>query len=237
VDNGDGTITDDQTGLMWEKKDDNNTGGIHDKDNEYTWAGCCDGNCASYDDYCQPDAAAAAACSAQTGGAVGCSECSVGTCDVDPYGFGAITTIWDWLVQLNAEGGSGFAGYSDWRLPSEDGCNSCWTGGPDFACPCDPAELETILLVSAWCGPSPCVDPVFNTGCTGGCTVTTCSCTASIGYWSSTPSASTPESAWLVLFFSGDVFSVGKYGNSFVRAVRGGSPSAAFLDVTSDMLD
>lgn len=37
VDNGDGTITDNQTGLMWEKKDD--SGGIHDKNNLYTWSG------------------------------------------------------------------------------------------------------------------------------------------------------------------------------------------------------
>jgi hypothetical protein len=35
TDNGDGTITDNKTGLMWEKKDD--SGGIHDKDNAYTW--------------------------------------------------------------------------------------------------------------------------------------------------------------------------------------------------------
>jgi hypothetical protein len=35
TDNGDGTITDNVTGLMWEKKSDD--GGIHDKDNMYTW--------------------------------------------------------------------------------------------------------------------------------------------------------------------------------------------------------
>jgi len=35
TDNGDGTITDNNTGLMWEKKDD--SGGLHDKDNFYTW--------------------------------------------------------------------------------------------------------------------------------------------------------------------------------------------------------
>jgi len=35
-DNGDGTITDRQTGLMWEKKDD--SGGVHDQDNQYTWS-------------------------------------------------------------------------------------------------------------------------------------------------------------------------------------------------------
>ena len=37
TDNSDGTITDNNTGLMWEKKDD--SGGIHDQDNTYTWWG------------------------------------------------------------------------------------------------------------------------------------------------------------------------------------------------------
>jgi len=36
VDNGDGTVTDTQTGLMWEQKDD--SGGIHDTDNLYDWS-------------------------------------------------------------------------------------------------------------------------------------------------------------------------------------------------------
>lgn len=35
TDNDDGTITDNNTGLMWEKLSDD--GGIHDKDNTYTW--------------------------------------------------------------------------------------------------------------------------------------------------------------------------------------------------------
>ncbi len=35
TDNGDGTITDNTTGLMWEKKD--QSGGIHDYSNTYTW--------------------------------------------------------------------------------------------------------------------------------------------------------------------------------------------------------
>jgi hypothetical protein len=35
IDNGDGTITDLNTGLMWEKKD--AAGGIHDQGNRYTW--------------------------------------------------------------------------------------------------------------------------------------------------------------------------------------------------------
>jgi Protein of unknown function (DUF1566) len=42
-DNGDGTITDTQIGLMWEKKGD--AGGIHDKDNMYAWSTCFDPSC------------------------------------------------------------------------------------------------------------------------------------------------------------------------------------------------
>jgi len=40
TDNGDGTITDNNTKLMWEKKDD--CGGVHDKDNTYTFAAALD---------------------------------------------------------------------------------------------------------------------------------------------------------------------------------------------------
>ncbi len=36
VDNGNGTITDNQTGLQWEKKSDD--GGVHDRDNVYQWS-------------------------------------------------------------------------------------------------------------------------------------------------------------------------------------------------------
>jgi len=37
TDNGNGTITDHATGLMWEKLDDNNANGIHDHSRVYTW--------------------------------------------------------------------------------------------------------------------------------------------------------------------------------------------------------
>ena len=36
-DNGDGTITDNQTGLMWEKKSAAGTGDVHDVSNRFTW--------------------------------------------------------------------------------------------------------------------------------------------------------------------------------------------------------
>src|SRR5262245_19402833 len=39
VDNGDGTITDTETGLIWEKKD--RGGGLHDATARYPWAGIC----------------------------------------------------------------------------------------------------------------------------------------------------------------------------------------------------
>jgi len=48
VDNGDGTITDRRTGLMWEKKD--RSGGIHDLGNVYSWtdnSGSLDGTLVS----------------------------------------------------------------------------------------------------------------------------------------------------------------------------------------------
>ncbi len=37
TDNGDGTITDNKTGLMWEKLDDNNIDPLHDQDTTFTW--------------------------------------------------------------------------------------------------------------------------------------------------------------------------------------------------------
>lgn len=49
VDNGDGTITDNWTRLMWEKKSDD--GDIHDQDNYYTWSASAnsDGLCDNQD--------------------------------------------------------------------------------------------------------------------------------------------------------------------------------------------
>jgi hypothetical protein len=45
TDNGDGTVTDHQTGLMWEKKTPAGSGGVHDINNKYTW--CASGGCPS----------------------------------------------------------------------------------------------------------------------------------------------------------------------------------------------
>jgi hypothetical protein len=37
TDNGDSTVTDHQSGLMWEKKTPAGSGGVHDVNNQYTW--------------------------------------------------------------------------------------------------------------------------------------------------------------------------------------------------------
>jgi hypothetical protein len=73
----------------------------------------------------------------------------------------------------------------------------------------------------------PAFPAAFNTNCAPGCPVTTCNCTASGDYWSSTSSVSTPYQAWYVSFLYGnvDAFALSNNKNSavFVRAVRGGS--------------
>jgi len=70
TDNGDGTITDNNTGLIWEKKVPG-SGCLHCVDNTYFWSGN-----------------------------------------------GSQETVWDWLDDVNAEGGTGFAGHNDWRIPN-----------------------------------------------------------------------------------------------------------------------
>lgn len=95
-DNGNGTITDKNTLLIWEKKNSLDStpdlSNLHDADNTYLWSGD-----------------------------------------------GAEETIWDWLDDVNAEGGTGFAGRSDWRIPNVK-------------------ELQSIVDYE---NANPAVDPVF----------------------------------------------------------------------------
>lgn len=207
TDTGDGTIHDTCTGLQWEKKDTvagsgANPADLHDVDNTYTWAGVCDGD----GTLCQPNAAAAATCAAGSeGGTVGCSVCTVGTCNVNP----GITTVWDWLNQVNA---ANFAGHGDWRLPRQGACNSCLQVSPTYAycSSCDPHELETILVTPKPCGTNPCIASIFGP-------------TESFGYWSASSSTTCgPIYAWQV-DFGDNGFNVGCQGKTaiyYARAVR-----------------
>jgi Protein of unknown function (DUF1566) len=151
TDNGDGTITDNNTGLMWEKKGDN--GGLHDKDNGYTWSGT-----------------------------------------------GSQETIWDWLDDVNAEGGTGFAGYNDWRIPNAK-------------------ELESLVNFQSG---SPMTSAAFNNNCVAGVAVLTGSCTSVSNYFSSTTWARSTSMAWGVNFYRGDLSPYEKVSWVRARAVRGG---------------
>jgi len=108
------------------------------------------------------------------------------------------TAFTDFLVKLNTE--PCFAGHCDWRLPSEEGQNSPFTGAK---------ELESILLAPYVCGTSPCIDSIFEP-------------TVALGYWSATTLVTSPGSAWFVSFSDGLVY-FGFKGSDFpVRAVRTG---------------
>jgi hypothetical protein len=149
TDNGDGTITDNVTGLMWEKK--SRDGSLHDREKSFTWA----------------------------------------------PGTGS---IWEWIGQVNAENGKGFADHTDWRIPNVKELDSIVDYG--FASPTASAE--------------------FNMSCTGSCGVTTCSCTKTSGYWSATTLPSLTTSAFVVRFSDGKISDSDKTMTAFARAVRGG---------------
>ena len=116
----------------------------------------------------------------------------------DPWAFNG-TAASVFLATLNAA--PCFGGFCDWRLPTI-------------------TELPTLVDYG---NAVPAVPAAFNTGCTAGCTVTTCSCTRSSYYWSSSTSPSNPLGAWYVYFYDGYVGTYSKADSEFVRAVRSGS--------------
>jgi hypothetical protein len=211
------TVLDTCTNLEWEKKDGADAtpgegaadvGNLHDVDNRYGWSGACSINTVKD---CQPNAAAEAACKAQTdpgNWGYGCEQCLGGEGACTMYSGTMITTVWDWVSQVNA---ANFGGHSDWRLPSEDGQNT----SPST----DPRELETILTTPLplipGCGwPATCIAPIF--GPTA----------PSILYWSSSTAWASgyPQLAYAVPFGSGYISASPKrFYDLVVRAVRDGS--------------
>ena len=169
VDNGDGTLTDSSTGLMWEKQFSDNgvPGGLHDPDNQFHYAGVC----SPFDSltFCQTQGAIADLCSANVdGNPEACLPCSGGkTCTGFPGFSSDFTTVWRYVSQLND---AGFAGHTDWRVPTGE-------------------ELVSINASEYYVAGS----GAFNrSGCASGCTdilSPTCSCYGFSGfapYWSST---------------------------------------------------
>ena len=96
-----------------------------------------------------------------------------------------------------------FAGFCDWRVPNR-------------------FELESILDLGTT---DPAVSAPFNTGCSPGCTVLTCSCPYSGVHWTSSSAADAESIGWGVNFFFGSVNRnyLKATESYFVRAVRGGS--------------
>src|SRR5262249_4007083 len=96
--------------------------------------------------------------------------------------------------------GMGFAGHTDWRIPSF-------------------FELQSLMKLDL----PPQIDAAFNTGCVATCT--SCSCTQSSGaieYWSSSTQKGQPRFAYSVDFGLGNSSSTVKVEPFAARAVRGG---------------
>ncbi len=201
VDNADGTITDNETGRMWEKKVELNSvanlANPHDADNSHVWAGTCS---ILTSKRCQPTAAAAVLCTANAeNGTTGCDECvgGEGTCS-------AANTAWTLAVGLNT---GSFAGHTDWRVPTREELISIVDYADTTFSP-----VTNVAFHGASCGAA-CTD-IMNPAC---------SCTRSFSYWSASTLAPAPSSAWLVFFSGGLVSTLDKLDFLSVRLVRAGS--------------
>jgi hypothetical protein len=113
----------------------------------------------------------------------------------------------DFLARLNGEFDPGaatgcFADHCDWELQKISELQTILIG-PDAA----PGQATTCLVM-------PCIDPDF--AAVGGPT-------ASSWYWSASTNAGDAVLAWIANFGFGDVGSINKAGDFYVRAVRAGS--------------
>jgi hypothetical protein len=187
VDRGDGTIADLATGLIWEKKigRDEAVDGfeLHDADNRYPWEGQCSNLAAAF---CRTDAD----CPEQHS----CVASDQQRTDL---------TIFRWVEEMNREGTAGFAGFSDWRIPT----------------------VEELRVLRASTEAPPMIDPVFEAAQCGTTCVSlrnpACSCTAADLHWTAKEFAPDLARAWRVDFGHGDVLPNLKKDKLRVRAVRG----------------
>ncbi len=199
VDNGDGTVTDNQTKLQWEKKSGTCNAGANAGALCMAASECPGGTCSGSESCSGACSCSGTHCVRST--YAWCLDADDdGVCDNSGIPDGTVFT--DFLHDLNCaspDGNTltgGFAGHCDWRIPTS-------------------AELQTILLAPFPCGTAPCIDPVFGP-------------TIEQSYWSSTPGPSPNPSypwnyAWIVSFSDGALGKIPKGTAGHVRAVRGGS--------------
>lgn len=198
-DNGDGTITDLNTKLMWEKKD-QASGGLHNWNNTYPWQGTCLNRPTKY---CGTDV-----------------DCPAGgTCFVP----GGKMTIFQWVALLNAP--PCFAQHCDWRIPNVRELQSIVDYETYFPA-VDAAFNNNCTSGCTTCNLGCTVDGANNTK---ECSCTQPSGPSKGYYWSGSSYAPSPlvlprgsMLAWGVLFGDGDELSAGKTDHDYVRAVRCG---------------
>jgi len=178
---------------------DNGDGTIADASTGLQWEKKSDDGSLNDKDLCHPWAGLCSGdgetfCTRDADCALAGGTCDTADCQVPaPSGM----TVFEWIDQLNA---TSFAGHNDWRLPTV-------------------SELSTLMRDIPG---SPRIAPVFESSCSSGCSVSSCSCTTSspLSSYHTSTSFSALDS-WYVAFDLPDVGEGRKTDLYFsARAVR-----------------